>query len=192
MYFNSSTPNASATHYLTGSISNTNSTISVFVVCAINTATSGTNARCIGFAATTNDWDTLSSFGFNRERTTTGMNPVRNIYLLTTLQPGTPSLVPNLYERWFDGSKVFTSVNGNTPVSANSSGAFAITKFAIGTDTGRLAAGQFGGYISEILVYNTSLANSDRQAVEGYLAWKWNLQDKLPNSHPYKTSSPVQ
>ena len=39
--------------------------------------------------------------------------------------------------------------------------------------------------MSEILVYNTSLSLSDRQSVEGYLAWKWGLQTTLPLSHPY-------
>jgi hypothetical protein len=41
------------------------------------------------------------------------------------------------------------------------------------------------GTISEILVYNATLSNTDRQIVEGYLAWKWGLQSSLPTSHPY-------
>ena len=41
------------------------------------------------------------------------------------------------------------------------------------------------GEISEILVYNSTLSNTDRQNVEGYLAWKWGLQASLPTIHPY-------
>jgi len=49
----------------------------------------------------------------------------------------------------------------------------------------------FNGNMSEILIYqNDCLANADRQNVEGYLAWKYNLQSNLPPSHPYYSSSP--
>jgi len=41
------------------------------------------------------------------------------------------------------------------------------------------------GNISEILVYDSALSNTDRQNIEGYLAWKWGLQALLPASHPY-------
>ena len=39
------------------------------------------------------------------------------------------------------------------------------------------------GTISEILVFNTALSNSDREHIEGYLAYKWGIT--LPSSHPY-------
>lgn len=42
------------------------------------------------------------------------------------------------------------------------------------------------GEIAEILIYQSSLSNSNRQLVEGYLAQKWGLQSILPNGHPYK------
>ncbi len=41
--------------------------------------------------------------------------------------------------------------------------------------------------ISEYILYNTTLTVSQRQEVEGYLAWKWGLTSSLPNGHPYKT-----
>jgi hypothetical protein len=41
------------------------------------------------------------------------------------------------------------------------------------------------GTISEILVFNTALSNSDRQHIEGYLAYKWNLFHGLSPTHPY-------
>lgn len=51
-------------------------------------------------------------------------------------------------------------------------------------------AANFSGYIGEILVYNTQLATTNREKVEGYLAWKWGLQDNLPSSHSYKNAPP--
>jgi hypothetical protein len=46
------------------------------------------------------------------------------------------------------------------------------------------------GSIQEILVYNTNHPTFQRQVVEGYLAWKWNLQSQLPVSHPFYSSPP--
>jgi hypothetical protein len=42
--------------------------------------------------------------------------------------------------------------------------------------------------IGEILVYGASLSTAQRQQIEGYLAWKWNLQGNLPTTHPYYTN----
>ena len=41
------------------------------------------------------------------------------------------------------------------------------------------------GYINEMLFYKGSHTTQQRQMVEGYLAWKWNLQLSLPTNHPY-------
>ena len=49
----------------------------------------------------------------------------------------------------------------------------------------------FTGFFYEIIVYNTALSTIDRQKVEGYLAWKWNLQSQLPATHLYFPSAPV-
>jgi hypothetical protein len=46
------------------------------------------------------------------------------------------------------------------------------------------------GYLYEVLVYSQALSVSDRQKIEGYLAWKWGLQGSLPANHPYKSAPP--
>ena len=46
------------------------------------------------------------------------------------------------------------------------------------------------GNIAEIIVYNYDLPTRLRQQVEGYLAWKWGLQAKLPTNHSYRYFSP--
>ena len=42
--------------------------------------------------------------------------------------------------------------------------------------------------LGELLVLRGILSEEDRSLYEGYLAHKWGLTGKLPNSHPYKTS----
>lgn len=50
--------------------------------------------------------------------------------------------------------------------------------------------GKLNGIIYEIIAYDRGLTNSERQQVEGYLAWKWNLNSSLPTSHPFFKVSP--
>jgi len=55
--------------------------------------------------------------------------------------------------------------------------------FSVGTH-------QFGGQISEVLVYSRNLTTIEEQRIEGYLACKWTLQGSLPITHPFKVSCP--
>jgi hypothetical protein len=44
-------------------------------------------------------------------------------------------------------------------------------------------------YIAEIIIYNVAVSNSQRQQIEGYLAWKWGLPSSiLPATHPYRST----
>jgi hypothetical protein len=51
--------------------------------------------------------------------------------------------------------------------------------------------GNINANYHEVVVFNTTLGTSDRQLVEGYLAWKWGLQGSLPGGHPYKSVAPT-
>jgi hypothetical protein len=42
--------------------------------------------------------------------------------------------------------------------------------------------------VAEIILYNRSVSTTERQVVEGYLAWKWGLSGNLPSTHPYSPS----
>ena len=47
-----------------------------------------------------------------------------------------------------------------------------------------------GSQLCEIVLTHSTMSPADRQKLEGYLAWKWNLVGNLPADHPYKTQPP--
>jgi hypothetical protein len=59
-----------------------------------------------------------------------------------------------------------------------------------GTGTAPFSTSYLDGDVAEILVYMRPLATQDRQTVEGYLAWKWGLQNNLATTHPYYNNNP--
>jgi len=76
-----------------------------------------------------------------------------------------------------------STFTGQTLLSANNSN----TRFNIGDSR--------EGYVKDIAVYemlgfNTQLTTVEQQKIEGYLAWKWGLQTKLPTNHPYYSYAP--
>jgi hypothetical protein len=65
------------------------------------------------------------------------------------------------------------------------------------TITGSLGIGGLGGnsfswfgHFCEFIIVNTSLTDAQRQRIEGYLAWKWNLVGSLPTNHPHYSTKP--
>jgi hypothetical protein len=54
-----------------------------------------------------------------------------------------------------------------------------------------IISNSWNGPIFEIISYQTLLNVSERQKVEGYLAYKWGLQGSLPSGHPYKNTRPT-
>lgn len=65
------------------------------------------------------------------------------------------------------------------------------TDIYIGNSLGLVYGWQ--GRIGEVIIYNSPLNTQQRQAVEGYLAWKWGpgSVDALPLGHPYKNKAPA-
>ena len=49
----------------------------------------------------------------------------------------------------------------------------------------------YNGTVGELIFIDGSVPESDRLKLEGYLAWKWGLEGKLPSDHPYKNSEPM-
>ena len=101
-----------------------------------------------------------------------------------------------LGEGFFSGTSTYISVNGNLTITGPST----VTAFTSGTltqlgfqNTTASPNGQFFGNIMEILIYNSNMQASatNRQTIEGYLAWKWGIQASLPVAHPYYSYAPI-
>ena len=88
-----------------------------------------------------------------------------------------------IYSYFRDGTQIGTNTTANGIPSAT-------VRMGIGANgaAGFSISGTY--YTYEILIYNQYLGTTDRQIVEGYLAWKWGLQGSLPAGHPYKSVAP--
>jgi hypothetical protein len=129
--------------------------------------------------------DTLTT-GFIAEFVIPALYGFRNGTVVSTTP--VPVNTPYIAEYQSDGTNLTGYLNGTRGDYFPSSGNFNIGKYRIGgtilSDTTNFST----GYISEVLIYKTSLTTTQRQMIEGYLAWRWSLQSLLPQDHPYKTT----
>lgn len=93
-------------------------------------------------------------------------------------------------------SEVFGSQSGTTYLNGTAGGT-SNASYTPGTSVGYALGGRWNNGIGapyidafyyEVVVYNSALSSTQRQQIEGYLAWKWNLQGSLPSTHPYKNT----
>jgi hypothetical protein len=63
--------------------------------------------------------------------------------------------------------------------------------FSLGRDNNANTTGCTDMDIGEVIVLSGVASTSDRQIIEGYLAWKWGIQGDLPAGHPYEFSAPT-
>ena len=92
---------------------------------------------------------------------------------------------------------ICTSAGGNTGIWVNGVSQ-TLTLNNVGTggfwSTGSASPSLGGGSgtldMYELLQYDGILTTTQRQQVEGYLAWKWGIQASLPGSHPYASINP--
>jgi hypothetical protein len=86
-------------------------------------------------------------------------------------------------------SSILLSVNGNTSTAAGAAPTSAndATYFQFGDSRG-ISTLSSDVQIFEMIGYSVQLTTSERQQVEGYLAWKWGTQASLPTTHPYYKS----
>ena len=89
----------------------------------------------------------------------------------------------------YDSTSVNLWLSGTNSVNSSRT-AFTTTNLDIGGRRANGASERMSGYIYEFIVFNTTLTTSQRQQLEGYLAWKWGLRSNLPATHPFRNAPP--
>ena len=110
-------------------------------------------------------------------------------------RPNTSAYSP-VYGLWTNGTRQ-SAMYGSNYLSTLSN--YPINQIFIGAFTSSIWGNRnFSGTIYEVLFYDSALTDTQRQAVEGYLAWKYGFQSNLVAGHPYlsrtvfaKTFSPT-
>lgn len=98
--------------------------------------------------------------------------------------------VPNVYAAVQSGTYELTAWR-----DGNQLGSLALTNIGQASRSltlGRSTITTVNGFISEVvMVSEAALSVSNRQKLEGYLAWKWGFEANLPSGHPYKLLPPT-
>ena len=174
-----------STQWFLGNISITGNQFTAFCVFNMNSA-STTYVRVLSLGVSgTNDYDNNAYICIVRLGGTVFSNYRNNTYPAINIALDTNELTTS----WVDGTTSYISQYGGTPATTGSSGNFGVSSYAIGVSN-NTSDSPFYGFISEIIVYNTALTLSQRQQVEGYLAWKWGVQSSMPSTHPFKKFKP--
>ena len=179
---------------IAGATVNSGTTLTAFCILQTTDANLNTNGRLLSLSAPgRNDYDNVQSCipydQFNNAQINTNRGNTGTPQVVYNVPVGTSALVATI----FDGntSNIFYA-NGSLYVTATAASwnqSFSITTYCIGTAINPFNA-WYKGRIGEIILYSTALTNPQRQQVEGYLAWKWGLQAKLPGTHAYKSFPP--
>jgi hypothetical protein len=95
---------------------------------------------------------------------------------------------------WINGTSVApSSMVRSTGVSLyvfNTTAAVSVSQFTADRSNQYRSAG-IAGNTCEIIALSSTLSDTDRQKLEGYLAHKWGFASSLPNDHPYKSAPPA-
>lgn len=121
----------------------------------------------------------LSNTGTSLQPYTTNIGAGQGV---STITAGQPYLV---YMTFSNGSQnlLNLALNGATTYTTGYLSTFNTfqAEFHLGAD---LYASNYGAMnLNELVMFDTILSNDQKQQIEGYLAWKWNLGTQLPPSH---------
>lgn len=191
-YFSTASGNPSNYFYIEPVLNvPTNSSLTIAFVSRF-TANSIGISRFISFAQSTNG---TTNVDFNSTPNVvvarSGSNIIlyRNNVTITTTESRYNT--PFLYETIFTGMGASVYFNGNlNPTFISSTGNFGFNRMAFGQNVNLKANDGLDGTFGEILVYSNALPVTERQNLEGYLAWKWGINQYLPQAHPYYYSPP--
>jgi hypothetical protein len=124
-----------------------------------------------------------------------GYGTSSNLLSLTGSGSGTTSR--QILTSTWNGTVANLYVNGSSVASSNRSDSQFVgtslirigASFSTDSDTASPSL-LWNGSMNELLLFNQTPSQEERQKLEGYLAWKWGIQASLPSSHPFKNIPP--
>jgi hypothetical protein len=120
--------------------------------------------------------------------TGTGISPIYGLTFASTATYDKPS--PYIAGWGFESNGIREEKDGTNilyPITKLSTSAANAVTFGR-QDTP--VANYFNGYFAEIIAIPDYTLGEGRK-IEGYLAWKWGMVNKLPSDHPYKNARPL-
>ena len=105
---------------------------------------------------------------------------------------GTRDFLNHQHFHIINGADSYWGIDGSSPTGPVNGGPGGQAGIRIGHVRMEISPGYaFNGRVFEIVLVPYVISTSDRQKLEGYLAWKWGLEADLPAGHPYKTTPPT-
>jgi hypothetical protein len=158
-----------------------------------NQSTQTNNSGILSFISTTGGWDTdINAMSINTGLNTTNFNVATgnlqesiytdrttNLYTITSSRVSGVNTLNIYYNGVLDGSIVTSVTNGT------SSGFVLGSRYINYANSNGLV-----GVLKEVLIYNNTASTQTRQEIEGYLSWKWGVENKLNSTHPYRNLPP--
>ncbi len=173
---------------LNSSFSYTLNNRSAFIVCAETVG--GNNNGYLSFAISGTDYSQTNAIVYE-----SGYKPYGQYFQLVaaglTVSPTGTINAPTPFAVYGDtfGSGAETLYSNGTVIKTSSTA----TTYTDSTGLylgARMLAGSVGNYltgvIAEVILFSRALTTSERQQIEGYLAWKWGLSSSLPSNHPFR------
>jgi len=96
--------------------------------------------------------------------------------------------VSQVFSMQMGASSTLTYQNGTLASTSGITGASLTSTITIG---GFTTSNAWTGHLCEFIINTNNITSSERQQIEGYLAWKWGLQASLPSTHPYSNTYSV-
>ena len=160
-----------------------NQNLSEFAIISVQRFNSGSFANIFR----TKSSDDLDSITVRRRQTGDNLN---NIVIIDgdSSQISTSNVglgVNHVYAVTYNSSIVQNRINGKDDTSLLKTGVFSLDEIRIGWITN----GGNDSTCGEFIIVPTSNI-SDIQRLEGYVAWKWGIQNNLDANHPYKLFAP--
>lgn len=154
-------------------------------------SSNGNNGRLLSLSRPgVNDYNVSDTFMF-QYTTSPGLGRANSVYATggtyDTNNFVTMSQNSNLIFAGINAQNISSYTNGPTNTTN-------VNMWGLAQNAGN--TGDFGsrllGHIGEVLFYQSTLNSLQQQQAEGYLAWKWGLQTRLPDFHLFKNRPPTR